>query len=108
VANAPAADGIRGLEGGGSQSPFRADLLDRATPDPPLPHRALRQRRCSACTAPGTVIALKATDGTELWSHTTTGYVFSSPAVVNGVVYVGSGDDGLYALMREPWTDAFA
>ena len=29
---------------------------------------------------------------TELWSYTTDGLVESSPAVVNGVVYVGSYD----------------
>src|SRR5205807_2476278 len=32
------------------------------------------------------------------WSHTTRGPIFPSPAVANGVVYVGSGDDKLYAL----------
>ncbi len=32
------------------------------------------------------------------WSYTTGGGVPSSPAVVNGVVYVGSQDDNLYAL----------
>src|SRR5580700_182050 len=32
------------------------------------------------------------------WSYATGGYVFSSPAVTNGVVYVGSYADRLYAL----------
>jgi hypothetical protein len=33
-----------------------------------------------------------------LWAFTTGGTVVSSPAVANGVVYVGSGDHNLYAL----------
>lgn len=33
-----------------------------------------------------------------VWSYTTGGDVFSSPAVVDGVVYVGSGDGNVYAL----------
>jgi outer membrane protein assembly factor BamB len=33
-----------------------------------------------------------------LWSGTTGGYVYSSPAVANGVVYIGSADDKLYAF----------
>lgn len=36
---------------------------------------------------------------TLLWSYTTGGDgVYSSPAVANGVVYVGSGDGNLYAF----------
>ena len=35
---------------------------------------------------------------TKLWSYTTGGLVESSPAVVNGVVYVGSYDHHVYAL----------
>jgi outer membrane protein assembly factor BamB len=33
-----------------------------------------------------------------MWSYTTGGAVTSSPAVANGVVYIGSGDNKLYAL----------
>ena len=33
-----------------------------------------------------------------LWSYATGGMCDSSPAVANGVVYVGSGDDNVYAL----------
>ena len=40
--------------------------------------------------------ALNASTGVALWSYTTGGYVQASPAVANGVVYVGS--DKLYAL----------
>ena len=32
------------------------------------------------------------------WSYTTGSHVVSSPAVANGVVYVGSEDDNVYAL----------
>jgi hypothetical protein len=32
------------------------------------------------------------------WKFHTNGYVFSSPAVANGVVYVGSSDGNLYAI----------
>lgn len=32
------------------------------------------------------------------WSYRTGGYILSSPAVVNGIVYVGSFDYSLYAL----------
>src|SRR5579871_2810054 len=34
----------------------------------------------------------------QLWTTATGSWVFSSPAIVNGVVYVGSGDGALYAL----------
>ena len=37
-------------------------------------------------------------DGALLWSYTTGDVVHSSPAIVNDVVYVGSGDGNLYAL----------
>ena len=37
-------------------------------------------------------------NGQLLWNYTITGYVGSSPAVVNGVVYVGSADNNVYAL----------
>jgi outer membrane protein assembly factor BamB len=35
---------------------------------------------------------------TLLWNYTTGFSVGSSPAVVNGVVYIGSGDGNVYAL----------
>ena len=33
-----------------------------------------------------------------IWKYTTNGYVVSSPAVANGIVYVGSYDHNIYAL----------
>ena len=44
------------------------------------------------------VYALNATTGALLWNYTTGGSVYSSPAVANGVVYVGSDDFNVYAL----------
>ena len=37
-------------------------------------------------------------NGKLMWSYTTGGPVSSSPAVVNGVVYIGSSDGNIYAL----------
>jgi outer membrane protein assembly factor BamB len=37
-------------------------------------------------------------NGQLLWSFTTASSIWSSPAIVNGVVYVGSADDNTYAL----------
>ena len=36
--------------------------------------------------------------GSEIWSFSIGGNVYSSPVVVDGVVYVGSNDDNLYAV----------
>jgi outer membrane protein assembly factor BamB len=40
------------------------------------------------------------------WQATTGSYIFSSPAVANGVVYVGSYDDKLYAFALGAGNDA--
>ena len=42
--------------------------------------------------------ALNAATGTELWNSPTSNFVYSSPAVANGVVYVAAGDGTMYAL----------
>ncbi len=47
------------------------------------------------------IIALDAIDGHILWNFTTSDAIASSPAVSNGVVYVGSNDANLYALNAE-------
>ncbi|MEM3596765.1 MAG: PQQ-binding-like beta-propeller repeat protein [Candidatus Bathyarchaeia archaeon] len=44
------------------------------------------------------VFALNATTGDELWNYTTEGDVHSSPAIVNGILYIGSYDNNVYAL----------
>ena len=46
----------------------------------------------------GNVYALNAKTGAKLWSYATGYGVESSPAVANGVVYVGSYDGNVYAL----------
>jgi len=50
----------------------------------------LRHTGYSTSTAPNT--------NKTLWSYTTGGFVVSSPAVVDGKVYVGSGDDYVYCF----------
>ncbi len=48
----------------------------------------------------GTLLALNANNGHSLWNYTNVANSrsFSSPAVANGVVYVGSYDENMYAL----------
>ena len=47
------------------------------------------------------IYALNKTTGATVWSHSTGGGVWSSPAVSDKSVYVGSGDGKLYALNAE-------
>ena len=47
---------------------------------------------------PVTVYALNANTGVKLWSYATGEPLGSSPAVANGVVYIGSEDKKVYAL----------
>jgi uncharacterized membrane protein (DUF2068 family) len=49
----------------------------------------------------GYVYALNATNGANLWKYSTNGGD-SSPAVVNGIIYVGSGYGEVYALGSSP------
>jgi outer membrane protein assembly factor BamB len=44
------------------------------------------------------VYALNATTGKQVWNYTTYDWVYSSPTVAGGVVYVGSDDYRVYAL----------
>lgn len=46
----------------------------------------------------GALYALDAVTGALKWSYTTGSAIFSSPAVANGVVYIGSTDDNVYAF----------
>ena len=48
-----------------------------------------QQRLCAECLT-----------GAKLWSYTTGSEVYSSPAVANGVVYVGSFDGNVYCAGR--------
>jgi len=59
--------------------------------------------RLESCTlaesthSSGKLYALNAKTGAKLWSHLT-GKVLSSPAVSNGVVYVGSQNGKVYGF----------
>jgi hypothetical protein len=44
------------------------------------------------------IYALNATTGAKMWNYTAGDWVKSSPAIVGGVVYVGTNDDIVYAL----------
>jgi outer membrane protein assembly factor BamB len=44
------------------------------------------------------VYALNGKTGALLWTYATGGQVWSSPAVANGVVYVGSDDGKVHAF----------
>jgi PGF-pre-PGF domain-containing protein len=44
------------------------------------------------------VAGITGTSVSQLWNFTTGSFVLSSPAVINGTVYVGSEDDNVYAL----------
>jgi eukaryotic-like serine/threonine-protein kinase len=50
------------------------------------------------------VYALNASTGAFMWKHSTRNEVWSSPAVANGVLYVGSRDGGVYALSTSTGT----
>jgi outer membrane protein assembly factor BamB len=63
---------------------------------PGLPPPAVANGVVYVSSDHGTVYALNASTGATLWSNTTVGLSFGSPAVANGVVYVDDGN--LYAL----------
>jgi hypothetical protein len=44
------------------------------------------------------LFALNAFDGSIIWSYRTGGFLFSSPAIANGVAYIGSYDGKVYAF----------
>jgi outer membrane protein assembly factor BamB len=55
------------------------------------------------------VYALSADDGTEQWAYRTGDAIaYSSPAVVDGTVYVGSWDNNIYALSAEDGTEQWS
>ncbi len=59
--------------------------------------------------ASGNIYALDAATGTELWSFAPGGTVeYSSPAVANGIVYVGSWDHHLYAIDAATGTEVWS
>lgn len=52
----------------------------------------------SGPNVPGSVVALKASTGQILWSHSVKGGVYGTPCIVNGVVFSTNGIDSLLAL----------
>ena len=56
-------------------------------PEPPPP--------TAACVC---LYALRASDGSVVWTYPTSDFVFDAPTVVNGVVYGSDSIDGLFAL----------
>ena len=44
------------------------------------------------------VYAFNASTGAQLWKYKTGKYVYSSPVVMNGVLYIGSDDGNVYAF----------
>jgi outer membrane protein assembly factor BamB len=42
--------------------------------------------------------ALNAQTGDLIWKYQTVGFLYSSPAIANGVLYVGSYDHKVYAI----------
>jgi outer membrane protein assembly factor BamB len=56
----------------------------------PMFHHDLTHNGTSTSTAPST--------NHTIWSYTVGGYLWSSPAVAGGLVYVGSEDDNVYCL----------
>jgi outer membrane protein assembly factor BamB len=75
--------------------------------DSPLVANGVVYVRANVAQGPGYlagyVFALRASDGTLLWRFTRGNYV-STPTVVNGVAYVGSGDGTLSALRASDGT----
>ncbi|WP_254807818.1 PQQ-binding-like beta-propeller repeat protein [Natronosalvus amylolyticus] len=55
----------------------------------------------------GSVYALDADDGRELWDVMTDGSVYSTPTVAEGTVYVGSYDGTVYALDADDGSDVW-
>jgi outer membrane protein assembly factor BamB/ABC-type transport system substrate-binding protein len=91
-------DWIQGWIGGYSNNPIAVGPYfyqmwkagSVPSPDWPMFHHDLSHSGYSTSTAP--------TTNQTLWTYTTGGAVYSSPAVVSGVVFVGSWDDKVYAL----------
>jgi len=65
-------------------------------------HGVRRERGCGGLgkNVNNSVYTLNATTGAKLWNYTSGGGV-ESPAVANGVVYVGSEDGNVYAIGTE-------
>ncbi|MCX5670190.1 MAG: PQQ-like beta-propeller repeat protein, partial [Planctomycetota bacterium] len=56
-------------------------------------------------TRDGRVTCLEAATGKLVWQVRTASHVESSPCIYDGKVYIGAGDDGLYAISLRPGPD---
>jgi len=50
----------------------------------------------------GKIYALNTANGAKIWSYSTSGYVESSPTVVDGVLYIASLNGKIYSLGSLP------
>jgi hypothetical protein len=82
----------------GNQSPRSTPLQRFKRVGQSAAIRHLQRRLEWFMLAEARTYALNAKTGAELWSYTTGGTVDSSPAVANGVVYVGLDDNKVYAF----------
>ena len=76
--------------------------VDATAPNTPTPLPAATHTPSPIPTATPTK------PGDLRWRYKTGHFVVSSPAVVDGVVYVGSGDRYLYVVSMGRWIPAFA
>ena len=60
--------------------------------------RTTRRKRKSYLDNCGRLYAINTVTGEKVWDILTGGEITSSPAVVDGVIYVGSHDGNLYAI----------
>jgi outer membrane protein assembly factor BamB len=63
-----------------------------------MSHLRLADDVLFASAMDGSISALRASDGTQIWTARTEGYCHSSPTVDAGRVIVGSADGGVYAF----------
>ena len=80
---------INNASAGDTSSPYNSDMIDWW----PMFRHDPAHTGYSTSTAPETC--------NVLWNYTTGGYVESSPAVVDGRVYIGSWDGKVYCLDAE-------
>jgi len=59
-------------------------------------------------TTDARITCLRAATGERVWDLRTRSHVESSPAIADGKVYIGAGDDGLYCIALEPAPDGKA
>ena len=68
----------------------------------PLPSGGNAYRLNAQPSNDGVFYALNASTGAEVWSYTTSGSDYSSPAVSGGVVYLAGSDGHIYAFGESP------